>query len=129
MVVRLDDGEAVYAVTLTGTGGGSITARSQGFIAAEAGATWLLRPWHPAGAEAAEGAGSLHAPMPGLVTSIAVALGDRVSKGQTLLTLEAMKMEQPIKSPLDGAVTELPVVAGQQVGADALLIRVEKDEA
>ena len=67
--------------------------------------------------------------MPGLVTSVAVALGDRVTKGQTLLTLEAMKMEQPIKSPLDGVVTDLPVAAGQQVGADALLIRVEKDEA
>ena len=97
-------------------------------LAAEAGATWLITRWRPAGAEAAEGAGSLHAPMPGLVTSVAVGPGDRVTKGQTLLTLEAMKMEQPIKSPLDGVVVDLPVVAGQQVGADALLIRVEKDE-
>jgi 3-methylcrotonyl-CoA carboxylase alpha subunit len=129
VMVRLEDGEAIHEVTLTGAGGGSISASPHGIIAAEAGATWLLRPWRPAGAEAAEGAGSLHAPMPGLVTSVAVALGDHVTKGQTLLTLEAMKMEQPIKSPLDGVVAELPVVAGQQVGADALLIRVEKEPA
>ena len=129
VVVRIDDGETVHAVTLSGAVHKAITVTPRGVIAAEAGATWLIKPWRPAGAEAAEGAGSLHAPMPGLVTSVAVAMGDRVTKGQTLLTLEAMKMEQPIKSPLDGVVTDLPVSAGQQVGADALLIRVEKDEA
>jgi pyruvate carboxylase len=41
--------------------------------------------------------------------------------------IAAMKMEQAIKSPLDGIVSELPVVRGQQVGAEALLIRVEKE--
>jgi len=59
---------------------------------------------------------------------VMVAVGERVAKGQTLLTLEAMKMEQAIKSPLDGVVAELPVAAGQQVGAEALLVRVEKDQ-
>jgi 3-methylcrotonyl-CoA carboxylase alpha subunit len=106
-----------------------VTPTPRGAIVSEGGATWLITLWRPAGLSGEEGAGALHAPMPGLVTSVAVALGDRVSKGQTLLTLEAMKMEQPIKSPLDGVVAELPVVAGQQVGADALLIRVDKAPA
>jgi len=128
VMVRLDDGETVHVVTLSEPDGRSITGTPRGIIASEQGATWLIRPWRPAGAEAAEGAGTLHAPMPGLVTAVMVAVGDRVAKGQTLLTLEAMKMEQAIKSPLDGLVAELPVTAGQQVGAEALLVRVEKDQ-
>jgi 3-methylcrotonyl-CoA carboxylase alpha subunit len=129
VIMRLDDGATVHAVALTGTGSGSITATARGVLASEGGTTWLITRWRPAGAEDDESAGALHAPMPGLVTSVMVALGDRVTKGQTLLTLEAMKMEQALKSPLDGIVADLPVAAGQQVGADALLIRVEKEEA
>jgi 3-methylcrotonyl-CoA carboxylase alpha subunit len=129
VVVQLDDGATVHAVTPGGSGAGSITPSPRGVLASEHGATWLITPWRPAAAQGEDGTGTIHAPMPGLVTSVAVALGDAVAKGQTLLTLEAMKMEQAIKSPLDGVVAELPVVAGQQVGAEALLIRVEKDPA
>ena len=125
--MRIDDGETVHAVILDGTGSGSTTRVPRGMLASEAGATWLMTPWRPASAGAEEGAGAITAPMPGLVTSVMVAIGDRVTKGQTLLTLEAMKMEQAIKSPLDGIVAELPVVTGQQISAEALLIRVEKD--
>ncbi len=127
--VRLDDGETGHAVTLDGTGSGSTTRTPRGMLASEAGATWLITPWRPAGADAEDGPGAIFAPMPGLVTSVMVTAGDRVTKGQTLLTLEAMKMEQAIKSPLDGTVAELPVVTGQQVSAEALLIRIEKDAA
>jgi 3-methylcrotonyl-CoA carboxylase alpha subunit len=125
--LRLDDGETVHPVALAGEARGAIRPTAQGVLASEAGATWLIRPWRPAGVEDAAAAGALHAPMPGLVTAVMVAAGDRVTKGQTLLTLEAMKMEQAIKSPIAGVVTALPVVAGQQVGAEALLARVEKE--
>ena len=125
--LRLDDGDAVHGVT-PAAGSGSTTPNPRGILASEAGATWLIKPWRPAGADAEGGAGAIVAPMPGLVTSVSVAAGDRVAKGQTLLTLEAMKMEQAIKSPIDGVVAELPVRTGQQVGAEALLIRIEKDE-
>lgn len=129
VIVRIDDGAAVHAVTLNGgDAAGSITPTSRGVIASEAGTTWLMTRWRPAGAEADAGAGSLHAPMPGLVTAVMVTAGDAVTRGQTLLTMEAMKMEQAIKSPIDGVVAQLPVVVGQQVDADALLIHVEKDE-
>ena len=130
VIVRIDDGAAVHTVTLNGgDAAGSITPTPRGVIASEAGTTWLMTAWRPAGAEADAGAGSLHAPMPGLVTAVMVASGDAVTRGQTLLTMEAMKMEQAIKSPIDGVVAQLPVVVGQQVGADALLIRIEQEQA
>jgi propionyl-CoA carboxylase alpha chain len=72
-------------------------------------------------------AGSLLAPMPGAVTRLAVAVGDRVSAGTTLLWLEAMKMEHPVAAPSDGVVTALPVPAGGQVDAGALLAVISED--
>ena len=75
--------------------------------------------------ELEEASGSLHAPMPGSVVSIAVSVGDAVRKGQTLVVLEAMKMEHPIGSPEDGVVTEVNVTAGEQVERGALLVVVD----
>ena len=61
------------------------------------------------------GSGQLKAPMDGAVTAIMVAAGDEVKKGQTLLVIEAMKMEHLIRADLDGVVTEITVQKGQQV--------------
>lgn len=69
--------------------------------------------------------GSLVAPMPGKVTSVDVAAGEPVAKGQRLLTLEAMKMEHAIVAPFDGVVGELNVAAGSQVQVEAILARVD----
>ena len=69
--------------------------------------------------------GALIAPMPGKVTSVDVAAGEQVSKGQRLLTLEAMKMEHAMLAPFDGVVAELNVEAGAQVQVEAVLARVE----
>jgi 3-methylcrotonyl-CoA carboxylase alpha subunit len=69
--------------------------------------------------------GDILAPMPGKVTSVEVAAGESVAKGQRLLTLEAMKMEHGLVAPFDGTVVELTARAGQQVSVDALLARVE----
>ena len=71
------------------------------------------------------GEGVLRAPMPGQVRSIEVAAGDAVQKGQTLLLLEAMKMEIRIQSPLDGTVAALPVAEGDQVEREQVLIEIE----
>jgi 3-methylcrotonyl-CoA carboxylase alpha subunit len=60
------------------------------------------------------------------VTSVEVAAGDVVTKGQRLLTLEAMKMEHGLVAPFDGVVAELSAVAGAQVQLDAVLARIEK---
>ena len=66
-------------------------------------------------------AGSLLAPMPGTVGRVAVAVGDAVTEGTPLLTLEAMKLEHAVRAPADGVVTELLVGPGDQVEAGALL--------
>lgn len=74
--------------------------------------------------------GSLLAPMPGAVIRIAVAEGDRVSAGQPLLWLEAMKMEHTISAPADGVVATLAVVAGQQLAVgEVLAVIVDHSES
>ena len=59
--------------------------------------------------------------MPGMLVSLAVEVGERVSAGQPLLVLEAMKMQNTIPCPADGTVTSLPVAAGTQVTRDQVL--------
>jgi propionyl-CoA carboxylase alpha chain len=74
-------------------------------------------------------AGSLVAPMPGLVTQVCVAVGDAVAKGDVLVVLEAMKMEQPIRAPHAGRVSEVRAAAGQQVEAGVVLAVIEEETA
>ena len=71
-----------------------------------------------AAAEGAAGDGAVAAPMPGTVTLVQAAVGDRVDAGAPLLVVEAMKMEHVLTAPLAGTVTELGVTAGQQVRLD-----------
>jgi 3-methylcrotonyl-CoA carboxylase alpha subunit len=72
--------------------------------------------------------GAIVAPMPGRIVSVAVSAGDSVTKGQRLLVLEAMKMEQGLIAPFDGIVAEVKAVAGAQVKEGTTLIRIEKIE-
>ncbi|WP_424568077.1 acetyl-CoA carboxylase biotin carboxylase subunit [Streptomyces sp. CH-036] len=67
------------------------------------------------------GADTLAAPMPGTVTVVKVAVGDEVEAGQSLLVVEAMKMEHVISAPHAGTVTELDVSAGATVAMDQVL--------
>ena len=73
--------------------------------------------------------GAILAPMPGKVIAVEVAEGDRVRKGQKLLVLEAMKMEQAMLAPFDGVVAELKARVGGQVSEGTMLAKVEKAEA
>jgi len=72
--------------------------------------------------------GSLLAPMPGSVVSLAVTAGERVGAGQPVLVLEAMKMQHTVHAPHDGVITELPVSVGEQVAAGAVLAVVLEQE-
>ena len=72
--------------------------------------------------------GAIAAPMPGKVTAVEVSKGDKVAKGQRLLTLEAMKMEHGLVAPFDGVVAELGAKAGAQVVEGAVLARIEPEE-
>lgn len=77
-----------------------------------------------AGGAAADGA--LVSPMPGRVIAVDARQGDKVVKGQKLLTLEAMKMEHSLTAPFDGIVAELNASEGEQVTEGTLLVKIEK---
>ena len=76
-----------------------------------------------AGEDQDEG-GRLTAPMPGKVVSFAVQAGDKVTKGQALAVMEAMKMEHTIAAPADGVVAELLYAPGDQVTEGAELLKL-----
>jgi len=71
-------------------------------------------------------AGELTAPMPGQIRAVNVGEGDTVAKGQTLLVIEAMKMEIRIQAPRDGIVKKLSVKQGQIVDREQILIEIEE---
>lgn len=73
--------------------------------------------------------GIILSPMPGRVIAVEVALGDKVKKGQRLVVIEAMKMEQGLVAPFDGVITELKASVDAQVSEGALLARVETGES
>ena len=76
----------------------------------------------------AVGGGRVIAPMHGLLLEVLVKLGDKVTKGQTLAVLEAMKMHYEIQAEIDGTVSEVTAVAGKQVAADDVLIEINESE-
>ncbi|WP_435239464.1 biotin carboxylase N-terminal domain-containing protein [Streptomyces sp. YPW6] len=89
------------------------------------GDTWHVQDHDPVEASLSgagrSGADTLAAPMPGTVTVVKVAVGDEVLAGQSLLVVEAMKMEHVISAPHAGTVTELDVAAGATVAMDQVL--------
>lgn len=72
-------------------------------------------------------AGELRAPMAGLVLRVDVTQGQKLSAGDPVLVLDAMKMENTIRAPHEGTVQELVVVAGQSVLTGALLARIDEN--
>lgn len=72
----------------------------------------------------AQGDGTLRAPMPGKIVACPVKTGDRVTKGDAIITLEAMKMEHVLTAPFDGVVESLSVSLGDQVVEGLVLARL-----
>ncbi|WP_030742146.1 biotin carboxylase N-terminal domain-containing protein [Streptomyces sp. NRRL S-31] len=93
---------------------------------------WQVRDHDPVAAAlnraAHAGADSLTAPMPGTVTVVKVAVGDEVTAGQSLLVVEAMKMEHVISAPHAGTVAELDVAPGATVAMDQVLAVIAPHE-
>ena len=67
----------------------------------------------------------IKAPMPGLVVSIEVEIGQEVSEGDSVLILEAMKMENVLKSPVDGKIKSIKIKQSQTVEKNEILIEFE----
>jgi biotin carboxyl carrier protein len=78
----------------------------------------------PGAAAATDEDASLAAPMPARVLSIAVEIGQRVVKGDVLVTLEAMKMELPVRAPRDGTVAAISCQTGRMVNAGDRLVEL-----
>jgi acetyl-CoA/propionyl-CoA carboxylase biotin carboxyl carrier protein len=93
------------------------------------GYTWAVREQGRGEAAAPEaGAGGpVVSPMPGTVTVVEVTEGQRVTAGDRLVVVEAMKMEHLLTAPVDGVVRGLRVEAGRTVARDAVLLIVEGD--
>ncbi|GCE19502.1 acetyl-CoA carboxylase biotin carboxyl carrier protein subunit [Dictyobacter kobayashii] len=88
--------------------------------------TRLLEGMARAGAQSS--AARIQAPMPGLVVNTLVQPGDTVNAGQTVIVLEAMKMENDLPSPITGTVKELKVNKGQTVDQGQLLVIIEAEQ-
>lgn len=67
------------------------------------------------------------APMPGSIVKVMVEAGQKISEGEPLIIVEAMKMETTLYSSIDGTVTGINAVKGEQVNTDKVLITVEKE--
>ena len=103
-------------------------------VASDAGATWVFvsgNVWKvdDATSERARGTGrrdtSVMAPMPATVVTIHAAPGQQVSEGDTVIVLEAMKMEMPIRAPRSGVVTAVHCRQGELVQPGVNLIEIE----
>lgn len=68
---------------------------------------------------------NISSPMPGKVVKIPVSVGDEVKKGDTVITISAMKMESEYKAPKDGRITKIQVQEGSTIEANQVLIEIE----
>jgi 3-methylcrotonyl-CoA carboxylase alpha subunit len=96
------------------------------FVQGEAWSFGLARADHAAGGAAASD-GAIQSPMPGRIIAVHAAEGDHVKKGQKLLVLEAMKMEQQLVAPFDGIVKIFSAKLDAQIAEGVLLALIEKE--
>ncbi|MEW6642862.1 MAG: DUF2118 domain-containing protein [Pseudomonadota bacterium] len=96
------------------------------------GRAWSLRYVDPLQALASGGGEAGHnvarAPMPGMVVSVAVAVGDRVAAGTVLVVIESMKLETTIRASQDGMVERLHVREGESFDRDAALVTLSQGQ-
>jgi 3-methylcrotonyl-CoA carboxylase alpha subunit len=124
--VRVQVGERVYLVVRDGSVSGASVVEVGGesilFLNGEA---WRFGPVR-AGQRGSDerGDGTIMSPLPGCVAVLDVQAGDRVTRGQRLLIVEAMKMEHGLVAPFDGSVVDVRVSKGQQIVEGTLLMRI-----
>jgi 3-methylcrotonyl-CoA carboxylase alpha subunit len=104
----------------------AVVSRQDGVEVSARGGRWLIRrgpvPVLAPGQRARTSNGQVVAPMPGSVVSIAIGEGDRVARGDALLTLTAMKMEIVLEAPEEGVVEAVACAPGDLVVADQVLV-------
>ena len=128
-VRRAGDGTLLVTCEDGRTFAASVSRDGTSLWVTAAGSTVRVREAVGAGRGGAD-AGGLEAPMPGKVLRVACAPGEKVTKGQTLVIVEAMKMEHAVKAPRDGVVAQVRCKEGVLVGAgEPLVVLVEVDLA
>jgi acetyl/propionyl-CoA carboxylase alpha subunit len=125
-IARLSDGSRSEVCLVEGSGSGWVVTLGGRRIPVS------VRSWRERVLAEAESAARQHggpvevrATLPGLVVAVAVQDGDEVAEGATLLTIEAMKMQNEVRSPRAGRVSGLSVVAGLAVATGTPLLRIE----
>ena len=109
-----------YEVTVEeGAGTGTPVAAAPKAAAPKAAAPKAVAP-----AAGAAGANKIKAPMPGKILGVKVNVGDTVKKGQVIMILEAMKMENEIVADVDGKIASIDVQVGASVEADDVLASI-----
>lgn len=108
-----------------GTHSALVVRRGDEVLVSYRGRSFSVKPVVHGGAGEAEGdSGELRAPLPGQVVEVSAESGQAVTKGQRILVLEAMKMQQTLSAPFDGTVDRLEVKVGDQVTEGQLLAHV-----
>lgn len=105
----------VYDVTVEGGAAGAATS------APKAAAPKAAAPKAAPKAAAGQGSVKVNSPMPGKILSVKASVGQAVKKGEVLMILEAMKMENEVVAPEDGTVASIDVAAGDSVEAGVVL--------
>ena len=137
--LAVGEGEIVSIIGANGAGKSTMLRTISGLLRPDTGGIFLegkemtakVEPYYlaelrkKAGVGAGDDSGIVIAPMPGLVLQTEVNPGDTVKKGQTLVIIEAMKMENMIKSPHDGKIKDVHVSAGQAVDKNDKLVEFE----
>jgi 3-methylcrotonyl-CoA carboxylase alpha subunit len=91
----------------------------------EDGAVHAFARWQSRRGDAAQSSdGAILSPMPGRMVAVMVEVGQAVTRGQALVTLEAMKMEHVLTAPFDGTVEQLSVALGDQVSEGVVLVQL-----
>jgi biotin carboxyl carrier protein len=125
-IVVLRDGQRSQLALVEGAGDQwVITLRGRRILVSAT--TWRERVLAEADVAARTHAGptEVKATLPGLVVTVAVAAGAQVDAGESLVTIEAMKMQNEVRAPRAGRVAQVAVAAGQPVAGGALLVLLE----
>jgi biotin carboxyl carrier protein len=125
---RLEDAAGVHAVTIDPQApppAVCVAKIGAHIVAFEAGAAYAFTA-PKAGAASGDvgGEDTVRSPMPGKVVAVHAAKGDKVERGQPLITLEAMKMEHVLIAPISGVVEALNVASGEQVSEGVALAKL-----
>ena len=88
----------------------------------------IVDPVEQAAQEAGGGSNTARAPMPGTIVKVAVTVGERVTKGQPMITIESMKILTVITAPRDGEVSEVHFQTGDTFEKNAALVTLKEEE-